>query len=85
MKKTLEVNFFKKSGKWYMDEEIEIPNRFIKGDGFDNEGKYYYELRKWLRDFLNEEKRYSEFTAVCLNSEELGYPFMCHLWLEVYK
>lgn len=85
MSKTLEISFFKQSGKWYMNEEIEIPEETFNqelfmsnGHGMDS-GRYYYELREWLREYLTLEKRYSEFTAVCMDSDELGYPFMCHL------
>ncbi len=83
----IEVTYFKQSGKYYMDEKILIPSKWI--NSFNeikyNKGlisNYQYSFREWFR----KEIQHDEFIAVVLTdydlqprqSEMLGFPMMVH-------
>lgn len=73
------IDYFKKSGKWYMEEDIFVPEEMYSGGrntGFNP--TFSYNFRNWL----HEEAQQDEFIGVVRipeNSIEelmLGYPMM---------
>lgn len=89
--KVLMVSYFKRSGKWYMDEEIIVPDKFINDMSrelecapvtLDKTVTITYDFRVWLAEYLSDS--YVEFHAVvsCDSNHEpvieqlLGYPYM---------
>jgi len=75
------VSYFKKSGKWYMDEEVEVPVSMLKEynstEGYEM-GSFLFQFRNWFY----EKAQHGEFTGFVNMSEGsaiqqlLGYPMV---------
>lgn len=79
----INVMYFKKSGKWYTDEEISVPQNWLErlADESFSSSFTMYEFRNWLET----EIQHNEFIAVVSliqNDKQagllLGYPMMVH-------
>lgn len=77
------VDFFKEGGKWYTDEEIELPDSLIReaNEHIANEdwGKAIFETRVWVIEHLIFDCSYKGMHAVVTVPEEddyLAYPLM---------
>lgn len=81
----IEVTYFKQSGKYYMDEKVLIPSKWVNSfyEVENNKGllpNYQYNFRDWFK----EEIQHDEFIAVVLTdydlqptqSNMLGFPMM---------
>lgn len=73
------IDYFKQSGKWYMEEEIVVPKEmYLDGRNTGFNPNFSYNFRNWLY----EEAQREEFIGVVRipdNSIEelmLGYPMM---------
>lgn len=76
----IEMTYFKKSGKFYMKDDITIPEKFI--EDYKNESISKYETQYKFRAYLYAVARHSEFTVVAIPLEDdligelLGFPIM---------
>lgn len=79
-KSSVEVTFFKSSGKYYTHETIELPEELRGSIDISQPGEQdaaanlIYERRKWLSKAL--ENRYVGMHAVSLDSDVIGFPMM---------
>ena len=71
MKKTVKVNFFKESGKFYMVEDIGFECQET-----DDENADTYQNRISLENAIKKLPVSNEFTAVVVNDDLIGYPMM---------
>lgn len=68
------IMFFKKSGKWYTNETLVVPERFKK----ENQDMRFYNTRVFVEENIRENPMHDEFIAVCTNDEVIGYPMLIH-------
>ena len=80
----IEVSYFKQSGKYYMEEEFNIPDPMIENFKSTKEPKELSELTYHFRNWFKEVIQHDEFIAVVLTdydlqpeqSNMLGFPMM---------
>lgn len=77
---TIEVLFFKPSGKYYTEEHIALPE-YLDGsidaadkNDCDCASKLMYDRRVWLRNAVS--NLYKGMHVVCTDSDVIGFPFM---------
>ena len=76
----IEMTYFKKSGKFYMKDDITIPEKFI--EDYKNESISKYETQYKFRAYLYAVARHSEFVVAAIPLEDdiigelLGFPIM---------
>ena len=77
---TIEMTYFKKSGKFYMKDDITIPEKFIKD--YRDEGISKFETTYKFREYLYATVGHSEFVVAAIPLEDdiigelLGFPIM---------
>ena len=80
----IEVSYFKQSGKYYMEEEFNIPEPMIESFKSNKEPKELSKLTYHFRNWFKEVIQHDEFIAVVLTdydlqpeqSNMLGFPMM---------